>query len=51
MAPAFHRGDVLLLWNRTSTIHVGEIPVVWFSGNPLPMVHRAVKVSKDDSER
>ena len=44
MAPAFHRGDLLLLWNRPSCVQVGEIPVVWFAGNPLPMVHRAVKV-------
>ncbi|TVY16131.1 Signal peptidase complex catalytic subunit SEC11 [Lachnellula arida] len=44
MAPAFHRGDILLLWNRSSCVQVGEVPVVWFAGNPLPMVHRAVKV-------
>jgi signal peptidase I len=43
MEPAFHRGDVLFLWNR-SEIAIGDIPVVWFQGNPLPMVHRVVKV-------
>lgn len=44
MAPAFHRGDLLFLWNRQPWIHAGEIPVCWFPGNPLPMVHRAIKV-------
>lgn len=44
MSPAFHRGDVLLLWNRTSTVEVGDIPVVWFENNPLPMVHRVIRV-------
>lgn len=43
MAPAFHRGDILFLWNRTSSIEVGDIPVVWFEGAPLPMVHRVVQ--------
>ncbi|KAJ6121971.1 Signal peptidase I, partial [Penicillium capsulatum] len=44
MAPAFHRGDLLFLWNRQPWIHAGEIPVCWFPGNPLPMVHRAIKI-------
>lgn len=44
MAPAFHRGDVLVLWNRASSVEVGDIPVIWFDGNPLPMVHRVVQV-------
>lgn len=44
MAPTFHRGDVLLLWNRTSTVEVGDIPVMWFENIPLPMVHRVIKV-------
>ncbi|OKL63623.1 hypothetical protein UA08_00957 [Talaromyces atroroseus] len=44
MAPAFHRGDLLILWNRSSYINVGDIPVVWFAGNPYPMVHRAIQV-------
>ena len=47
MAPAFHRGDVLFLWNRTAEVQVGDIPVVWFEGNPLPMVHRANRVFYD----
>ncbi|KAF1996267.1 putative signal peptidase I [Amniculicola lignicola CBS 123094] len=44
MEPAFYRGDIILLWNRQQEIQVGDIPVVWFSGRPLPMVHRAVEV-------
>lgn len=43
MAPAFHRGDILVISNRQTDIHVGEIPVVWFPSSRLPMVHRAVK--------
>lgn len=43
MEPAFHRGDVLLLENRTEKVRVGDIPVVWFQGSPLPMVHRVVQ--------
>lgn len=49
MAPAFHRGDLLLLWNRQQAINVGDIPVVWFPGNKLPMVHRAVQVHWTES--
>jgi hypothetical protein len=51
MAPAFHRGDLLFLWNRPSCVEVGEVPVVWFKGNPLPMVHRAIRVHNVDCER
>ncbi|KAI0157928.1 putative signal peptidase I [Hypoxylon sp. FL1284] len=44
MAPAFHRGDIIVLSNLQREIRVGDIPVVWFKQAPLPMVHRAVKV-------
>lgn len=44
MAPAFHRGDIIILSNLDREIRVGDIPVVWFSKAPLPMVHRAIKV-------
>ncbi len=45
MEPAFQRGDLLLLSNRTANVgpKVGDIPVVWFEGQRLPMVHRVVK--------
>src|SRR4051812_36167434 len=44
MEPTFYRGDVIILWNRQKSISTGDIPVVWFTGRPLPMVHRAVRV-------
>jgi signal peptidase len=44
MEPAFRRGDVILLWNRKAGLFAGDIPVIWFSGRPLPMVHRAIQV-------
>ena len=53
MAPAFRRGDVIFIWNRTDAFRVGEIPVCWFAGQPMPMVHRVVQVhhaSKDIGE-
>lgn len=44
MAPAFHRGDLLFLSNQQERIRVGDIPVCWFPGEKMPMVHRAVNV-------
>lgn len=44
MAPAFHRGDILFLWNRKTAIQAGDIPVIWFPASSLPMVHRAIAV-------
>lgn len=49
MAPTFQRGDVIFISNR-SEVYVGDIPVVWFKGQPLPMVHRAVKVAWETKE-
>lgn len=51
MAPAFHRGDILFLWNYTSSIEVGDIPVVWFDDAPLPMVHRVVQSYWDEETK
>ncbi|KAF2469718.1 signal peptidase I [Lindgomyces ingoldianus] len=48
MEPTFYRGDIILLWNRQHYIDVGDIPVVWFPGRSLPMVHRAIKVIHQD---
>jgi signal peptidase len=47
MAPTFHRGDVLVLWNWTISAEPGDIPVVWFDREPLPMVHRIVQTMQD----
>lgn len=44
MEPTFYRGDLILLWNRQQIVDVGEIPVVWFPGRSLPMVHRTIAV-------
>ena len=43
MAPAFHRGDIIVLWNREPLIKVGDIAVCWFPGRELPMVHRVIR--------
>ncbi|KAI0390906.1 putative signal peptidase complex catalytic subunit SEC11 [Xylariaceae sp. FL0594] len=47
MAPTFHRGDLLFLWNWTTTVEPGDIPVVWFDNNPLPMVHRIIRTTQE----
>ncbi|OTB18160.1 hypothetical protein K445DRAFT_243808 [Daldinia sp. EC12] len=44
MAPAFKRGDIIIISNVENEIQIGDIPVVWFSEAPLPMVHRAIKI-------
>ncbi|KAI2778245.1 putative signal peptidase I [Daldinia loculata] len=44
MAPAFKRGDIIIISNLEHEIRIGDIPVVWFSKAPLPMVHRAIKI-------
>ncbi|KAI4747313.1 hypothetical protein E4T50_02354 [Aureobasidium sp. EXF-12298] len=49
MEPTFSRGDLLLLWNRKQIVEVGDIPVCWLPGNPLPMVHRAISVMYTES--
>jgi signal peptidase len=47
MEPAFQRGDLIFLWSRGKTIHTGDIPVIWITGNPLPMVHWVITVSHE----
>lgn len=44
MEPAFQRGDVIFLSNWDQQVQVGDIPVLWFERQTLPMVHRAVEV-------
>lgn len=51
MAPAFHRGDIIFLWNRQPTIKVGDVPVCWFPGRPTPMVHRAIQTHSEAEDR
>jgi signal peptidase I len=51
MEPTFYRGDLILISNRGEYVAVGDIPVVWFPGEDLPFVHRAVEVCwNSDSE-
>ena len=51
MEPTFYRGDLILISNRDEYVAVGDIPVVWFPGEDLPFVHRAVEVCwNSDSE-
>ncbi|KAF5497761.1 Signal peptidase complex catalytic subunit SEC11 [Colletotrichum siamense] len=49
MEPAFSRGDIILLANWQE-VEVGDIPVIWFQGQLLPMVHRAVEILFDDGQ-
>lgn len=44
MAPAFHRGDVIFLSNRSQDVSIGDIPVAWIPGNGMPFVHRAIAI-------
>lgn len=50
MEPAFYRGDILILWNRTANVALGDIPVLWFKDHPLPMVHRVITTSWNQNE-
>lgn len=50
MAPAFRRGDILFISNRTEIAEIGQIPVCWFADQPMPMVHRAVKILNEHRE-
>lgn len=43
MEPAFQRGDILLLWNRSPEIQIGEIVVYNVKGKDIPIVHRVVR--------
>lgn len=44
MEPTFSRGDLILISNWKDYVVAGDIPVVWFPGEDLPFVHRAVEV-------
>ena len=50
MSPAFHRGDIIFISNRSEFIDVGDVPVVWFPGKALPMVHRAIQVHFEEAQ-
>ncbi|KAI9928901.1 hypothetical protein ASPWEDRAFT_373038 [Aspergillus wentii DTO 134E9] len=43
MEPAFQRGDLLFLWNRSPRAEVGEVVVYNVQGKDIPIVHRVVR--------
>lgn len=43
MEPAFQRGDLLFLWNRSPRAELGEIVVYNVKGKDIPIVHRVVR--------
>lgn len=43
MEPAFQRGDLLFLWNRSPRAEVGEIVVYNVKDKDIPIVHRVVR--------
>ncbi|ODV91829.1 hypothetical protein CANCADRAFT_42456 [Tortispora caseinolytica NRRL Y-17796] len=45
MEPAMHRGDVLLLWNR-SKLKIGDIVVYQIKDKAIPIVHRVLRLHK-----
>ncbi|OLN89780.1 Signal peptidase complex catalytic subunit SEC11-like protein 2 [Colletotrichum chlorophyti] len=49
MEPSLRRGDIVLLGNWKERVDVGDIPVIWFDGSLLPMMHRAVTAMFDEN--
>ncbi|KAI8869360.1 signal peptidase complex catalytic subunit SEC11C-like protein [Ramicandelaber brevisporus] len=47
MEPAFQRGDILFLSNRTTPVEIGEITVFKNKGSVIPIVHRALRIHTD----
>lgn len=43
MEPAFQRGDLLFLWNRSPRTDIGEVVVYNVKGKDIPIVHRVVR--------
>ena len=43
MEPAFQRGDLLFLWNRSPRAELGEVVVYNVKGKDIPIVHRVVR--------
>ncbi|GMI62007.1 hypothetical protein ScalyP_jg1819 [Parmales sp. scaly parma] len=49
MEPAFQRGDILFLNNQDSVIEVGEVVVFKIKDRDIPIVHRILKVHRDQN--
>lgn len=47
MEPAFHRGDLLILWNNPPPTHVGSVVVYEVKDKAIPIVHRVVREFSD----
>lgn len=47
MEPAFQRGDLLFLWNRSPRAEVGEVVVYNVRGKDIPIVHRVTRTFGD----
>ena len=51
MEPAFYRGDMILLWNRTVSVKAGDIPVYQVAERDIPIVHRAISTHWTKSDK
>jgi len=49
MEPAFQRGDILFLNNAVEEVNVGDIVVFKIKDRDIPIVHRILKVHRDDA--
>ncbi|KAI5287816.1 Signal peptidase complex catalytic subunit [Ascosphaera acerosa] len=47
MEPAFQRGDLLFLWNRSPRAAVGEVVVYNVREKEIPIVHRVVRTFEE----
>lgn len=51
MEPAFQRGDILFLWNRTPQVQVGDVVVYQLDGKQIPIVHRVMREHHNDKKQ
>lgn len=51
MEPAFQRGDLLFLWNRSPTTELGEVVVYNVRGKDIPIVHRVIRTFPEVEEK
>jgi signal peptidase len=49
MEPAFQRGDILFLNNAVTDVHVGDVVVFKIKDRDIPIVHRILKVHRDEA--
>mmetsp|Transcript_18872 Transcript_18872/g.24279 ORF Transcript_18872/g.24279 Transcript_18872/m.24279 type:complete len:186 (-) Transcript_18872:137-694(-) len=49
MEPAFQRGDILFLNNAVQEVHVGDVVVFKIKDRDIPIVHRILKVHRDET--